>query len=405
MDEEAQSYYQKQGYEGHAATLTSEVRERIGVSFHDRKALPEDALPSAVYVRSAYRNEARFRSTSIEPTRPASETLRFQRIIDGDQAVSDNYKRLIWKRNSDLDHDAPADTTFGEYRAESLRELQSAMGKLFPGLELESFGGTANAGTFLFSKGTSRSFDYQNLSGGEKAAFDILLDLFVKRHEYPDAIYCIDEPEAHIATGLQGPLLESMLDLVPEPSQLWIATHSIGFVREASDRMRKHGDVAFLDFSGHDFDRDVEIAPRIPDRAFWRETYRIALDDLSELVAPEVVVVCEGSKAKADRGFDAQCYNRIFADSHPEALFISSGSSSEVEGGETLVAVLNAVSRGTKVVRLIDRDGMGDDTRDQKVHEGLRVLRRREIENYLYDPDVLMSFFREHDRTDVGRCS
>ena len=160
--------------------------------------------------------------------------------------------------------------------------------------------------------------------------------------------------------------------------------------------------MAFLDFAGLDFDREVELRPRVPDRAFWRRTYQIALDDLSELIAPAVVVLCEGSQQKADRGFDAQCYNRIFADSHPETLFISKGSSTEVEDSTSLTAVLNAVARGTKVMRLIDRDGMGDATRDQKVREGVRVLRRREIENYLYDPAVLMSFFSEHDRIDAG---
>ena len=131
LDEDAQKYYLKQGFEGGVAASTLQVRGRIEVSFHEAESLPDDALPAAFYVRSAYRNESHFRSTSIEPTRPASERPRFQRIIDGDQAVSDNYKRLIWKRHSDLDRDAPAATTFGQYRAESLRELQSALRTLF----------------------------------------------------------------------------------------------------------------------------------------------------------------------------------------------------------------------------------------------------------------------------------
>ena len=46
-------------------------------------------------------------------------------------------------------------------------------------------------------------------------------------------MFCIDEPELHVATGLQGPLIASVLGLLRETSQLWIATHSIGVVREA----------------------------------------------------------------------------------------------------------------------------------------------------------------------------
>ena len=50
--------------------------------------------------------------------------------------------------------------------------------------------------------------------------------------------------------------------------------------------MKKSDDVVFLDFSGHNFDRDLVLVPRIPDRIFWQNTYRVALDDLSELIAP-----------------------------------------------------------------------------------------------------------------------
>ena len=32
---------------------------------------------------------------------------------------------------------------------------------------------------------------YKNLSGGEKAAFDLLLDLHVKKKYFPDSLYCI----------------------------------------------------------------------------------------------------------------------------------------------------------------------------------------------------------------------
>ena len=165
---------------------------------------------------------------------------------------------------------------------------------------------------FRFSKGDVSDFPYMNLSGGEKAAFDILLDVFVKANEYQDAIYCIDEPEDHLATALHGRLLEAILDMVPLKSQLWIATHSVGFVRKAYELMRQKDNVAFLDFSGRNFDQTERITPRIPDRAFWRMTYSVTLDDLADLIAPSNIVICEGKENAATSGFDADCYNRIF---------------------------------------------------------------------------------------------
>ena len=219
--------------------------------------------------------------------------------------------------------------------------------------------------------------------------------MFVKRDEAKEAVFCIDEPELHVATALQGPLIASILELLREPSQLWVATHSIGIVREAYSMLRERpGEVVFLDFSGRDFDGPVTMKPSTPNRAFWENMYEVALADLSSLVAPQRVVICEGSKAKHVKAFDARCYNRLFADEFSETLFISQGGSGEVIQSEHLVAILTAVASGIDVGKLIDRDDMTDEERSKTIAQGIRVLRRREFEEYLYDQEVLRTFLR-----------
>ena len=403
LDGGKRDYYHKDDYTSTQPGTTREVWERVHVQFHSVEPT-RDKWSAAFNIRSPYRNEADFHLTSLQSSDPSTETARFERIIDQDQAVSDNYRRLSWRRMADLDRDAPGATRFDQYRKESLGELQTAMGNLFAGppLELQDFGGLRDSGVFRFSKGTVTDFHYKNLSGGEKAAFDLLLDIFVKRSEYQDAIYCIDEPEAHVATALHGPLLDALLDLIPNESQLWIATHSIGFVRKAYEMMRRDNNVAFLDFSRQDFDSAVEITPRIPDRSFWQTVYQVALDDLADLVAPANIVICEGSSTKVDKGFDADCYNRIFADSQPETLFISYGGSTQVEKSEDLIAVLRAITKGVNVSRLIDRDDMTPDAREEKIENGISVLAQREIENYLYDPEVLRTFLKVNGREEMA---
>ena len=106
----------------------------------------------------------------------------------------------------------------------------------------------------------------------------------------------------------------------------------------------------------------------------------------------------KGDKNKADKGFDAKCYNLIFAEEHANTLFISRGSSSEVEHSEELIGVLKAVAQGSSVWKLIDRDDMTCETREEKISEGVRVLGRRELENYLYDPEVLKTFLRMNNK-------
>ena len=401
LDNIYHGYYLKDPYIPIASQYTHNVRDSIKVEFHSGEPA-EDKWPLLFRIRSPYRNEADFRLTALE--RPTQEIRQVQRIIDPDESVSENYKWLAWQTIEDIHGKSLGEMTIEEYSENFLGILQRTMRKLFvnPPLELQDFGGEEDYGVFRFSKGNARDFHYKNLSGGEKAAFDLLLDIFVKRARFKNAIYCIDEPESHVASGLHGPLLETMLDIIPEESQLWLATHSVGFVRKAYDMMQLNGDVVFLDFSEHDFDQSVEIRPRVPDRTFWQTTYQVALDDLANLIAPDNIVLCEGDKNKADKGFDAQCYNLIFADEHSNSLFISRGSSSEVERSEDLIGVLKAVAKGSTIWRLIDRDNMAYEAREEKISEGIRVLGRRELENYLYDPEVLKTFLRMKGREECA---
>ena len=121
-------------------------------------------------------NEPDFQLTNLQHVAPSTETepSHWTYDRDQDQAVSDNYRRMSWKRMADLDKDTPGTTTFAQYRKESLGELQTVMRHLFatPPLELQDFGGLRDSGVFRFSKGTVSDFHYKNLSGGEKAAFD-----------------------------------------------------------------------------------------------------------------------------------------------------------------------------------------------------------------------------------------
>lgn len=398
LDREKIGYYIKDKTFSNIPNTTLEVSRTIDIKTHSTGP-NEEKWNTAFRIRSPYRNESDFQTTTLEKILPISETPRFARIIDSDQSVSENYRRLAWKRMADLDSDAAENLTFREYREKSLGDLQLAMKNLFtqPNLELRDFGGLRDSGVFRFKKGNVDNFHYKNLSGGEKAAFDILLDIFVSRDEFQNAIYCIDEPEGHIATALHGRILDEILGLLPENAQLWIATHSVGFLRKAYDIMKMSNNVAFLDFSGHDFDQAVEIEPIVPDHRFWKNIYKVTLDDLSELILPANIVICEGNKNQIQHSFDAKCYNELFSNTHPETLFISGGGSKEIQTNDNLTKILPAMASGVSFWKLIDRDDMTDSKRQENIKNGVRVLRKREIEDYLYDPAVLKTFLKKNN--------
>ncbi|MYG00511.1 AAA family ATPase, partial [Candidatus Poribacteria bacterium] len=273
-------------------------------------------------------------------------------------------------------------------------EIQDAMRRLFSDLTLNNLviASKIESKGPTFDKGTSRNLPYKNLSGGEKAAFDLLFDIFLKRVEYDNTVFCIDEPEAHMNPRLQGKLLEELFHLVNHESQLWIATHAIGMMRKALQLHEKLKDqVVFLDFTDGDFDGAEVIKPTTPNRRFWEQTHEIALDDLAALVAPNQIVICEGRQGA--EGFDAECYNQIFSEEFPDTKFVSAGGKRDLQN---YISVVEAVAKGAKVVGLRDHD---ENITPREIREllrkGIKVLKRAKIENYLLSDDVLMELCQD----------
>jgi predicted ATPase len=375
------------------------------VEFFDPQPISNDDRRKALYVRSAYRNESEFQVEQLNRTPPILEEQRVNRMIDNDATVARNYQRLASQGLEDLHEKGAPNTTFGEYRESSTGEVRDAIARLFPDLVLKSLGNPLTYGTFKFDKGGSRGFLYKNLSGGEKAAFDILLDIVVKKREFDDTVFLIDEPEAHMNARLQGTLLEEMYRLVPEKSQLWLATHSIGMMRRARDLWRSDpGRVVFFDLDGKNFDQAQTLEPVTPTRAFWAGVLKVALDDLSDLVAPHRVVICEGRPLGTGAGnvaIDANCYESIFADEFPDTQFLSGGNHHDV--GNDRIALMEAITAlvsGTHVVRLIDRDDLSDEQVAEKGQQGIKVLSRRHLESYLFDDEVLTALCHKHGKPD-----
>jgi predicted ATPase len=385
-----QSYYIK----SKELQVRNEISGRVIIKLH---AGSDPRRKNAFYFRTAYRNDPEFMLGSLSRQGPLDAETRFRRMIEGDATVSQNFQRLASQAMRDMFAAADGSTTLDAFRESVIGDIKRAVLKLFPDLELNSLGDPLDSGTFRFTKGTAKEFEYKNLSGGEKAAFDLILDMVVKRGVYSDAVYCIDEPEAHMSTRLQGKLLEVLYELLPQASQLWVATHSIGMMRKAREIYESTPEaVAFLDFADQNFDQKVVLRPTKPTRAFWESVLKVALDDLAHLVVPQEVVVCEGNPAGAVPGknaeHDAVCLNTIFEDEFPDVKFIAGGNAHEVAADRLgFVAALPKIASGIKVRRLIDLDDHASGDVAAYQSQGIRVLGRRHLEAYLYDDEVLVA--------------
>lgn len=349
----------------------------------------------SLYIRSAYRHDPEFTTSSLSQQGDVIASMSLRRLIERDATVEMNYTRLASQAMEDVFVKELSSTTMGSYRDKLIGDIQKPISRLFPDLNFVGVGNPLVKGTFYFDKGSTRNFEYQKLSGGEKAAFDLILDLVVKRKSYPNAIYCIDEPETHMNTKIQSDLLKEMFDLIPDESQLWIASHSIGMMRKARELYDADpNSVVFLDFGGRDFDKVTVIEPQKPSRAFWEGVLHIALDDLATLVTPREVVICEGNPLGPVAGknveHDARVYATIFTDELPDVTFISAGSASQVSGDFlALATALPKVAAGMKVRRLIDLDDHAPADVTSYNQQGTTVLSRRHLEAYLFDDEIL----------------
>jgi len=222
-----------------------------------------------------------------------------------------------------------------------------------------------------------------------------LLDFIVKSEAFDNTIFCIDEPELHMHTKLQGLLLDELLRQLPARCQIWMSTHSIGMTRRAMDLHRdKPNEVVFLDFGGHDFDKPVIMRPAVIDRQLWKNMFSVALDGLADLVAPREIVFCEGRRevgsTKRTPSFDASVYRTIFSMRHPDTEFIPRGGTSEVDKDALLLsAVMSQMLPSIKTWKLFDRDDRSALEISDLQRAGTKVLGRRDLESYLWDDEVI----------------
>ena len=326
-----------------------------------------------------------------------------------DSKMDDNYRRLNIKFHRLRKKNDWRET---ETKAHVIGELNSSIKNCLD-LEIDDIGDVeAGQGSLFFKKsGQQASFNFNVLSSGEKEVIDILLDLYLREDDYNETIFLIDEPELHINTSIQRKLLVEIDRLIGENCQIWISTHSIGFLRALQNDLKDDCQVIHFDPSIPYASQPHTLRPIEKSAANWKSIFQTALDDLTNLVAPKRIVYCEGKANPVggkEAGLDAQVFNQIFAEAYPDTLFVSSGGNTELDQRSAIaIAILGKALSELEVLVLKDRDmASGKDVSQSARKEYLRtnddnhrVLKRWELENYLYDKEVLEKYCQTNGRT------
>ena len=367
---------------------------RPKVTLHDSGSSESSGqLGSLVHVRTAHRNTPSVFANSIEKQQDFSDrNSLLDCMTETDAALGEHYQRLVVKFLPVLSRlesgDAARDL---EAIRATLAPVQESLTRVLPHLRFSGLGDPTSEGSFYFIRDDIRRFRYESLSGGEKAVFDLLLDVHIAATELGTPLICLDEPEVHLNPAVQASVLTELMRLLPGGSQLWIATHSAGMIRRAFDiSADEPSRVAFLDFGQVEGPApDVRLKPSLPSIQLLREAMSVALDDLARLLAPEVRFICEGSQV-SDRipVWDERIYRQIFRDLHPKVEFKSSEGKGELERA---AAIASVIAPGTDILKLRDRDDLTPENRTRLLESdpNLRVLQRHSLESYLLDDEAL----------------
>lgn len=314
-----------------------------------------------------------------------------------DAKMEQNYRRLYIAYNKYLND---TDCKPSEARAKIIGDLNEAIKQCLD-LEVVSIGDIeADKGTLFFKKADyDKEFDFNVLSSGEKEVIDILLDLYLRKNEYNDTIFLIDEPELHINTSIQRKLLLEINKLVGRECQIWIATHSIGFLRALQDELKNDCQIIQFDGSKKWASEPQVLKPIKKTVKKWREIFETALDDLTGLVSPKRIIYCEG---KLQNSLDEKMYNQIFEQKYDDTIFLSSGNKNTVQKYSAIaLSVLNRAFSNVEIVALTDRDDQLEEMKQNNIK--IRKLTRREFENYLLDKEIIAKLCPTFDKIKYGQ--
>ncbi len=224
---------------------------------------------------------------------------------------------------------------------------------------------TSQPPRLIFAKGNSL-INYDLLSHGEKQVVIILLNFIVRRKQYQNTIYYIDEMDSHMNTSLQKRLLKEIVESwLPSDCQLWTASHALGFIDYANETNHS----AIIDLDNFDFDQNHTITPSEKNDF---DIFEIAVNQefLSKLFEGKRIVFAENK--------DTPYYNNL---NIQDTIFFVGKDKKDV-----FYKTINGDYHG-----LVDRDYLSDEEMDdiKSSYPNLKFLNYYSIENYLYHPDNL----------------
>ena len=241
----------------------------------------------------------------------------------------------------------------------------------------------ANPREFHYRDSSGQTLNFRSLGSGEQEIIKILFD--VARKEIKHSIIIVDEPELHLHPTLTFQLIESLKNIGDHTNQFIFLTHSSDLI----STYYATGDVYFID----SLSKEGNQAHKLSDLTSNHKNIASLIgQNLGLFAVGKKLVFVEG----VESGVDRLAYQKIAQTVNSEIRVVPIGSVLNIMTLNDIEKQIRETIFGIDLYMIRDRDGLTENqVRKLEEHGRIRCLKRRHIENYFLDVDVLAEVVRQ----------
>ena len=257
-----------------------------------------------------------------------------------------------------------------------LEKYKEVFADILPGKELQNIN-PAEPNEFQYKDVSGQILPFSTLSSGEQEVVKILFD--VARKEIRHSIFIIDEPELHLHPTLTFKLIEALKSIGEHTNQFIFLTHSADLI----STYYSTGNVFFID-TNQSGDNQAHRLSEL--NTSHHDLVQLIGENLGLFAVGKKIVFIEGETSSIDR----LTYHKIGLTVNSELKFSPVGSVINLGALKVVEEQLRTSLFGVEMYMLRDRDGLIQDQINELEANGkLFCLKRRHIENYFLDENIL----------------
>jgi AAA15 family ATPase/GTPase len=293
-------------------------------------------------------------------------TYIHQKSAARDKKISDEVKKNPAKSGEQILIEFP----------DPLEKYQQIFRELLPGKELQNIT-PATPKDFTYKDSDGSILPFSSLSSGEQEVVKVIFDVI--RKEIRHSVIIVDEPELHLHPTLTFKLIETLKTIGDHTNQFIFLTHSADLI----STYYSTGDVYFIDANQTGINQAHKLSEL---RRSHNEVVQLIGQNLGLFAVGKKLIFIEGENSSIDR----LTYHSIVQKVLPDAKVIPVGSVANIITLNTIEEQIRNSIFGIEIFMIRDRDGLDNKQIEEIEKNGrVRCLKKRHIENYFLDPEIL----------------